>query len=364
MKKILVLFLLAFSLYFPVYGQDTRVVLITLDGFRWEELFGGADSTLISNKKYMDGNEDNVKDVNALFNRPTRNERRETLLPFIWSTVKSKGTIIGNRWEGCKMDVANSMHFSYPGYNELLCGFPDDDNIRSNDTIYNPNTNLLEIANNSPEYKGSVLAFASWDCFPYILNVKRSKLEVNAGYMHSLSPTPTKEELYLDTIEDEDPHHWRDERFDVYTFHYGMEAMKTRKPKFIYFAFDETDDFCHEGRYDQYLRSAHRSDEFIKELWQYAQSDPFYKNKTVFVVTCDHGRGNGATDPDDWEGHGTSIRNSGQTWVIAFGKGIPSYGEVKQDCQFYTKQIAPTIASILNIPFNPQHEGAGKAIAF
>lgn len=47
MKKLVALFLLILSLYLPIYGQDTRVVLITLDGFRWEELFGGADTTLI-----------------------------------------------------------------------------------------------------------------------------------------------------------------------------------------------------------------------------------------------------------------------------------------------------------------------------
>jgi len=364
MKKLIILFLLAFSLHFPVYGQDVRVVLITLDGFRWEELFGGADTTLISNKMYMDNNENNVKDVNVLFNRPTCKERRETLVPFIWATVKNKGTLIGNRWDGCKMNVANKMYFSYPGYNELLCGFPDDANVHSNDTIYNPNVNILEIANNTPEYKGRVLAFCSWGCFPYILNVKRSNLEVNAGYMHTLSPCPTKRELFLDTIEDENPRHWRDERFDVYTFHYGLEAMKTRKPKFIYFAFDETDDFSHDGRYDQYLKSAHRADKFIKELWEYTQSDSFYRNKTTFIITCDHGRGNGETSPDDWKGHGYDIKNSDQTWVIAFGKDIPAHGEVKNDCQYYTKQIAPTIASILKIPFNPKNENAGKKIVF
>lgn len=359
MKNFTVILLLLL-LSIPAFGQKNRVVLITLDGFRWEELFGGADSTLISNKKYVN----DVKELNELFNRHTREERRKVLLPFIWNTIKSKGTIIGNRWAHCNMNVTNGRHYSYPGYNEMLCGFPDDKDIRNNDKIYNPNVNILEIANNTPEYKGKVLAFCSWDCFPYILNVKRSKLEVNAGYMHTLSPCPTKKELFLNTIEDENPRHWVNERFDVYTFHYGLEAMKTRKPKFIYFAFDETDDFAHDGRYDQYLKSAHRADNFIKELWEYTQSDPFYKNKTTFIITCDHGRGNGETSPDDWESHGYDIKNSDQTWVIAFGKDIPAHGEVKKDCQYYTKQIAPTIAHILGINFNPNRKDAGIPIVF
>ena len=33
--------------------EDPKVVLVTLDGLRWQELFSGADPLLISNTEYV-----------------------------------------------------------------------------------------------------------------------------------------------------------------------------------------------------------------------------------------------------------------------------------------------------------------------
>ena len=361
MKKLMLLLLVISTCGFVVPQKDeTRVVYITLDGYRWQELFGGADTSLISDGKYVaDENE-----LNKLFYRKTAEERRAALMPFFWNDVKNMGMLIGNRWIGSNMEVANNMHFSYPGYNEDLCGCPDDENIHSNDKIYNPNRSILEVANETDEYRGRVLAFASWDVFPYILNEKRSHLEVNAGYRHSLASRPTAKEMFLNDIQDENPRHWESVRFDVYTYHYALEAMKTRKPKFIYIGFGETDDFAHEGRYDQYLKSAHRTDEFIRRLWEYTQSDPFYKGKTTFIITCDHGRGDSKTNKDDWKSHGMDVNHSGQTWLVAFGKGIPAKGEYVNKQTYYNKQIAPTIASFLGIKFDTMSKNGGTRIIF
>lgn len=38
---------------FAQNSNDQKVVLITLDGFRWQELFTGADPKLIANKNYV-----------------------------------------------------------------------------------------------------------------------------------------------------------------------------------------------------------------------------------------------------------------------------------------------------------------------
>lgn len=327
--------------------SSNRVVLITLDGYRWQELFAGADSFLVRDSKY-------VTDTSALikkFWRATPQQRREALMPFVWDFVQGNGIMLGNRYKGQQMRVANGMHFSYPGYNEDLCGIPDDKNIHSNDKIYNPNVSVLEAANNSPIYKNSVLAFGSWDVFPYILNEKRSKLEVNAGYRSSLSPKPTKLEKAMDIIQQEEPRHWKGVRWDTYTFHYALEAMKTRHPKMVYIAFGETDDFAHEGLYDEYLASAHRTDEFIRQLWEYVQSDPFYKGQTTFIITCDHGRGRVEDNKDYWRSHGTQIPHSEETWLIAFGNKIKKEGVVKNGPVYYNKQVAPTVARLLNLDF-------------
>lgn len=340
--------------------DSRRVVLITIDGYRWQEVFGGADSTLIRNSKYVS----DTAQLCKLFWRPTVQERRMALMPFTWQFISSHGTLIGDRYIGSRMQVSNKMQFSYPGYNEDLCGYPDDQNVTSNKKIDNPNVNILEVANNTLAYHGSVLAFGSWDVFPYILNVGRSHLEVNAGFSHSLSPHPTVREKYLDELEDETPSPWSDERLDVFTFQYALEAMKSRHPKFIFIGLGETDDFAHGGDYAQYLMSAHRADDFIRRLWDLVQQDNFYRNKTTFIITCDHGRGNGSQEIGDWRSHGSSIPSSKETWLMAFGKDIPVKGVIRDSTIYYNKQIAPTIAKILGVDFSPIHKDAGIPIEF
>ena len=70
-------------------AEDTKVILITLDGFRWQELFTGADSLLIGNKDYVH----NAAMLKKAFWRETPEERREALLPFFWGQVEKMGQI-------------------------------------------------------------------------------------------------------------------------------------------------------------------------------------------------------------------------------------------------------------------------------
>lgn len=364
MRKLLLLvllfpnFLFVQSVQRPQEDSDRRVVIIMLDGMRWRELFGGADSALITNQTFVR----DTAELKELFAGKTRDERRSRLMPFVWSVAKDKGIMLGNRWKGSCVNVANHMHFSYPGYNETLCGFPDDEHINSNDKKYNPNVSILEIASRTNVYRNSVLAFGSWDVFPFILNEKRSGLEVNAGYRHSLASRPTASELLLNDIQDEQPRHWAGVRFDVYTFHYALEAMRSRHPKLVFIGLGETDDFAHEGRYDEYLKSAHRADQFVERLWKYTQGDPFYQGKTTFILTTDHGRGDNPSRLEEWRHHGAGIAQSGQTWFVAFGRGVTPRGEMGNTEQHYNKQVAATVAECLGIPFRQSSPATGRAI--
>jgi hypothetical protein len=39
------------------------------------------------------------------------------------------------------------------------------------------------------------------------------------------------------------------------------------------------------------LDAGHQVDAWIKQLWNFVQTDPQYKNKTAILITTDHGRG-------------------------------------------------------------------------
>ena len=101
----------------PVSAQtpaDTSrtVVLIVTDGFRWQELFGGADSAL--NNKEFGGVEDTAA-LRRAYLVGSAEANRRALMPFMWEVVARDGQIYGNRALGSMAVVTNGLKFSYPG---------------------------------------------------------------------------------------------------------------------------------------------------------------------------------------------------------------------------------------------------------
>lgn len=347
-----VIFLLIFV--FPttsVQAQQTEnVVLITLDGLRWQELFTGADPLLITHPDY-------VQDTTALhqkFWRESTEDRREVLMPFFTQTLSEQGQLYGNRAAGSQVNLTNGHWFSYPGYNEILTGFSDDERIDSNDKIPNPNRTVLEHLNQQAEFRGQVAAFGSWDVFPFIVNEERSGVPVNAGYEASQDTPLSEMEKAINTLQAEIPGHWPTVRMDAFTHHYALEYMKKHHPRLVYVAYGETDDFAHDGRYDHYLEAAHRTDKFIRDLWDFVQSDAQYRDKTTFIITTDHGRG---TEPlDTWRSHGEDISGADEVWIAVMGPDTTPLSVDELQGQYYSSQIAPTLAALLKASYQPDRE--------
>lgn len=344
------LFLLMVCLSYGQAPKTENVILITLDGLRWQELYAGAVDSLLLDKEF-------VKDTAGLYKkywRQTVEDRRQTLMPFFWNTLVSQGQLYGNRWYENKVDCANTMWFSYPGYNEILCGKPDDERINSNQKIPNPNTTVLEFLNQKVDYKGKVAAFGSWDVFPYIINEDRSGVPVNAGFESAVDSFLSQEEMFLNRLQKEIPSPWGSVRLDAFTHGFAMEHLKKYHPKVCYIAYGETDDFAHDGRYDHYLNAAHRTDKFIQEVWEFIQKDPFYAAKTTLLITTDHGRG---TYPKStWRDHGSKVKDAGEIWFAVMGPDSAPLGEIKVPGQWYQQQIATTLAAFLGYDFPEKGE--------
>jgi hypothetical protein len=125
-------------------GAADNVILITLDGARVQEMFGGLDLEILrSTLKKGQTVED--RPVYRRFWAAEAVARREKLMPFFWKTLMSEhGSIAGNRMLGSTVRVTNRHRFSYPGYSEILVGEAHDEAITSNDPIRNPNRTVLE----------------------------------------------------------------------------------------------------------------------------------------------------------------------------------------------------------------------------
>lgn len=321
-----------------------NLILITLDGVRWQELFRGPDSSLLFNKR-------TVTDQSAIsqFWRADPLERRSLLAPFITNVIGTEGQLYGNRDVDSYVDCANPHWFSYPGYSELLSGYVDR-KIRSNRAVENPNATVLTYISQQPGFENSVAAFATWEVFPAILRERTDSLYVNAG--HDLATGPVSErEILLNELQTFLPNP-ETARHDVFTFFYGFEYMKRVKPRVLYFAFDETDAYAHGGHYDEYLKALHRTDQLIELLWKWIQSEPSYKNKTTLLITTDHGRGAGYKfDKLGWRSHGRLAFGSGHTWMAVLGPDTPPSRGRQPNGQIYQKQVAKTAAGFLGLEY-------------
>lgn len=346
-----------FLLSLQLQGQSVdRLFIVTMDGLRWQELFGGAVDSMIANKDLCPDS----AVISARFSAVSRIEAREMLMPWFWSTLAEEGQLYGNRWLGNKVNCSNRFWFSYPGYHEILCGFSDPA-INSNAKKYNPNKTILEWLNEQEKYRGSVAAFGSWDVFPYIINDERSGIHVNAGFAVSEGEDLTSKQKILNTLQAQIPANWNSVRFDAFTHHYMMEYVKKNHPKVVYISYGETDDFAHDGRYDHYLKSAYQTDAFLGELWAYIQSDPFYAGQTSMILTTDHGRG--YEKMEEWKSHGTIYEGSSEIWMGVIGPNVGARGEVGTDQQILQNQVAATAARLLVLDFASSDSRINDAIA-
>ena len=327
-----------------------NIIIITTDGFRWQEVFKGMDSAIANDKKF------NQRDSTYIFDKywaASENERRQKLLPFFWSVINDHGQLYGNRTFDNRVDNANPYWFSYPGYSEILTGFPDTA-INSNEYPPNPHTTVLEFLNAQSKLKGKVVAFGAWNAFNRILNEQRSGIPVYAAFDTLSGSSLNGRQILLNEMLRASYKPWHDhECLDVFTHYAAMEELRSKKPKVLYIAYGETDEWAHAGQYRSYLDAAHQVDSWIKDLWTFLQADPQYRNKTAVFITTDHGRGD--IVKTKWTDHGNKISDAHEIWFAVMGPGIQPSGEVKSSGRVYQKQFAQTIAKLMGYTYKAAH---------
>ena len=322
----------------PAPVRATNVILVTLDGLRWQEVFAGADSGLLA-----DTTTTRDRAAGERYWRPTPDERRRALMPFFWDVLATQGQVFGDRPAGGGMRVTNGRKFSYPGYQEMLAGYPDSA-IDSNAKTPNPNVTVLEWLLARPGLAGRVAVFGTWDVFPFIVNEVRSGIPVNAGWEPLVLRVPTPGQALLNTLMETLPRIWEGERYDALTYQAAREYVIAERPNVLYLALGETDDWAHEDRYDRYLDAARNGDAFIRDLWQTVQADPRYRHRTALVVTTDHGRGAGRAG---WSRHGASVADAEWVWAAVLGPDTPARGSRTDVTDATQAQIAATVAALL-----------------
>lgn len=350
MKNLIFILFLFFVSPVIAQQQNTQnLIIITTDGYQWQELFRGADSGKLFGEKFTSQSRD--WRIEKYWDDDLQ-DRRKKLMPFFWNYIAQHGQLYGNRDLGNFVNVKNQYWFSYPGYNEMFTGYPDP-KINTNSYPPNPNVNVLEFINKQSGFKGKVAVFASWNAYYRILNEERSGLKINAGWTKFEGDhlNSTLQMLNFQQLHLMPKPFGTTERLDAATYPLAKEYLKEEHPRVLYIALIDTDARGHRGQYDYYLDAAHAVDAIVADIWKTIQSDPFYKDKTTLFITTDHGRGYG----DQWTSHGSGAAHSDEIWFAVMGPDTKPLGEIKNSMQLYQNQFAKTIAAFLGLNFTGKH---------
>ncbi|NLN75813.1 MAG: LTA synthase family protein [Armatimonadetes bacterium] len=334
--------------------KTKNIIFITADGLRWEEVFHGADRGLLS----KEGGVADQAAADKKYWRETATERRKAVLPFLWTEVAQKGQIFGNRDLGSASRVENPYWFSFPGYSEMLCGFVDE-SVNSNNLVNNPNVSVLEWLHRKPAFKNKVAAFGAWDALPYILNRDRAGFVINGGLDPVNGGKISERQYFLNALKTETVDLNPGAPPDSIMFYSALEYFKQNKPRVIYIMLGWTDVAAHRGRYDEYLKAARLYDEYVRKIWNTAQSMPEYKGNTTLIMTTDHGRGEVG---DGWKSHSTNLPGSEKTWMAYMGPDTPALGERSNVDEVTNSQFAATLAALLGEDYNAAQPKAGKVV--
>lgn len=267
--------------------KDANVILLTLDGVRWQEVFQGVDPGQSTDSD-------------------------EKVFSFLTGTLARQGVLIGDKARGETVRVSNKHHNSLPGYQSILAGAaqPCSSNLCGRIQVETFPERILHDLGLQPE---QVATFSSWEKIAHAVEHVEGATFVNAGNRPVLiGGKPLNEEATrLNELSSQDSPPWRDARRDKYTFAHAVNYLKTKKPRFLYISLNDSDEWGHRSKYDQYLSTLRQHDAWIQELVAALDSLGEYGKNTTLIITTDHGRGGG----NEWNEHGSGYAGSDSVWI-------------------------------------------------
>ena len=335
-----------------VTAPARNVILITIDGLRWQEFFGGADREYFKRDRNGSGGEPERR-----FWRDESGRSPALLMPFMWTAVASQGQIFGDPRRNSSSRVTNGLWFSYPGYSEMFVGAADAA-IDSNNKVPNPNVTVLEWLNGRPGFRRAgrgirIVGRAAVD------SEYRSQQDSGRQCLAAVAAAvdrsrardqSTRERLYPDTgatARSMRPSSMRRSTISGRSSHACSTSCSARATS----GRTRVDTICTWTRRFAPIVSSSGSGTPCRAF-------PPTRNQTALIITTDHGRG---ATTKDWTDHGRDVPAAERTWMAVIGPGVPSLG-VRKSINVTTSQIAATMAMLVGEKFEGVTRPAAPAI--
>jgi hypothetical protein len=119
------------------------------------------------------------------------------------------------------------------------------------------------------------------------------------------------------------------------------ECLGTTVPNLCFLSFRDTDSYAHANNVAAYITALQMVDGYVSSLWAEIQARPDTQNKSVLIVTTDHGRSS-----VDFTQHGGRSTSERQVAFFAFG---PMIKQATVSTLYGLSDIAPTIMYLLGM---------------
>jgi hypothetical protein len=326
-------------------GRLTQnVILVTLDGVRVQEIFGGLDESIAAHDEKQVYSE--IATARERYSGSTPQARRQALMPFFWNSLAPMGMVLGNPVHDNHVRVQNRVLWSTPGYTEMMTGAPRAD-VTDNDGLRHAYPTALEYARQALGLGfADVAQIGSWEGFSLAASSRDDAFLMVGAYDAVPEPWATPETDYLADLRRQVMGLWEEGSNDAITFRMAMSFLQAKQPRVLWLALVNSDDWAHADRYDRYLEYLHLADSFLQDLWQIVESMDAYRGKTTVLITTDHGRGRKG---DDWAEHDAAIPGSDDIWLAVIGPDTPDLGEVTTSGTIYQGQVAATLLAFLGL---------------
>ncbi len=305
------------------------VVLVTLDGVRWQEIFSGTEE--------LHQRDPQVPLLTA-----------EELMPTLsrWST--HDGSSLGAPGFG-PMRATGPNYLSLPGYTEIMTG-------RSPSECQNNFCGVVRVPTIADEMKQAfpddhVSVVSSWESIAFAASPTLRGIDLSTGRLRARGISAS----WLDAGRRSDA--WPgvgEYRADVFTMKVALRVLETDRPRFLFVGLGDTDEHAHHGDVKSYVGALQAADSFLDLLEQTLAKMGERGRRTAIFVACDHGRNS------EFRQHGGEWPESGRVWLVAKGAGIAASGKV-DSTDARLADIAPTIRELFDLP-RDEAPDAGKPL--
>lgn len=324
-------------------GNARTVVIVALDGVRWQEVFGGADGAL-AERHGLDSSE---------------RLGAAQLVPNLTRLMTAEGVAVGAPGVDSPMEASGPNFVSLPGYMEMLTGSSDPGCTNN----HCGQVALRTVADDVAEAGlGEAVVVSSW---PVIMKAAAEEPRRIAASVGRHGGGASRDVLERDTVvaraiaageRTASAVGEKDFRRDSETGDVALAVLEARRPAFLFVGLGEPDEYAHQGDYRGYLGAIRRDDAIVGKIADWVRRANTSGHPTTLMVTTDHGRSFAFTD------HGKEHPESARVWMVASGEGVHARGAVASPKVRHLADVGQTARALLGLSLAAV-DGAGHRLS-